>query len=1288
MSLAISKILSSRSRRSGARKADHRRPILESLEDRVVLSDIVPLCVPIPQPTICTTPCPTSITLSNNSPPVLTDSATLCQGNNPTGTITFNLYAPNGTTVVDTEKVTVSGDGKYTTPTGYTLPTTGTVSGTYQWVASYSGDCRNQPASGNKGDEPVVVKSASPSISTAASPASVTLGGGGSPTLKDTATLAGGYHETGTISFSLYAPNGTTVVDTEMVSINGDGTYTTPTGYTLPASGTVVGTYQWVASYSGDSNNKSVASAKGDEPVQIGPSAPAISTASDPTQVAVGTLPFNDSATLSKGYRPTGTITFTLYAPGGTTVVYTDHVPVNGDGVYSTTTGDHPGGYVPTIAGTYQWVASYTGDGNNNAAAGNLGDEPVIATPEIAIVTTTANPSSIALTNTASPTLRDSATLSGGFNPTGEITFALYAPGGTTVVDTETVSVSGNGTYSTPSGYTLPTAVAVTGTYQWVASYSGDSNNDPASSTKGDEPVTVESANPTIGTTASPSGVTLDGHGSPTLEDSATLSGGYHETGTITFTLYAPAGGVVDTETLNVNGDGTYATPTGYTLPASGTVAGTYQWVASYSGDSNNGATTSTKGDEPVAVAKAGPAIGTTADPSSVALDNTGSPLLKDSTTLAGGYHETGAITFTLYAPGGGVVDTETVSVNGDSTYATPHGYTLPSTGAVAGTYQWVASYSGDANNGAMSSTKGDEPVAVTQASTSISTTADPSGVTLGASGPPTLKDTATLAGGYHEVGTLTFRLYAPDGTTVVDTETVNVSGNGTYATPHGYTLPAIGTVTGTYQWVVSYAGDSNNNRAVTNMGDEPVAIASARPAISTAAAPTQEVVGAAALQDGATLSGGYNPTGTITFTLYASDHTTALYSEKVAAKGDGTFSTVTGWVPTAAGTYYWVASYSGDGNNIKIASGASDEPVTVNLGTSTVTTVIMDTNHVATSSPYVQVVEGTSARLGASRAVKRRAAHRQPQAAVGQTAGVIVLDTAKLTVTPAAFTPTGTATYTFTGTNGTSLAGLTAPAGWTVSADRLTWTETVAVSGGAVPDSDPTAALPPGFYLFAAQYSGDAHYQGSTSIPEPLVVQRPPGPAQGAGGVIERAHPACSKVRSDLQTRSGESLISVRAPVSRGTIQRGVSPVHLSYFVQVFAPSSSFQIDVSQTPTSPLPALAVANWPITFHDASTNRLTIIPRRSVTITPTDVKINVSGLTPGADYILGIKYNTKPLVGKSWPLGSNATVYDTFKTTTSMGGLVPISTVNLPIHDSPARAPRNPSLIDRAINLLR
>jgi hypothetical protein len=42
-----------------------------------------------------------------------------------------------------------------------------------------------------------------------------------------------------------------------MATVNGDGAYTTPTGFTLPSSSTA-GTYQWVDTYSGDINNNGV----------------------------------------------------------------------------------------------------------------------------------------------------------------------------------------------------------------------------------------------------------------------------------------------------------------------------------------------------------------------------------------------------------------------------------------------------------------------------------------------------------------------------------------------------------------------------------------------------------------------------------------------------------------------------------------------------------------------------------------------------------------------------------------------------------------------------------------------------------------------------------------------------------------------------------------------------------------------------------------------------------------------------------------------------------------------
>jgi len=208
-------------------------------------------------PTLTTTPRSTSVTLGTSSV-TLKDTAVLSGGYSPTGTITFTLYYSGATNPVDTEEATVSGNGSYTTPTGYSLPTTGTVTGTYQWDATYSGDSNNSSVSeDNAVSEQVGVSDASPDLSTTPSTTSVTLGDS-SVTLKDTAVLSGGYSPTGTITFTLYYNGAATPVDAETVSVSGNGSYSTPAGYALPTTGTVAGTYQWDASYSGDPDNASV----------------------------------------------------------------------------------------------------------------------------------------------------------------------------------------------------------------------------------------------------------------------------------------------------------------------------------------------------------------------------------------------------------------------------------------------------------------------------------------------------------------------------------------------------------------------------------------------------------------------------------------------------------------------------------------------------------------------------------------------------------------------------------------------------------------------------------------------------------------------------------------------------------------------------------------------------------------------------------------------------------------------------------------------------------------------
>jgi hypothetical protein len=144
--------------------------------------------------------------------------------------------------------------------------------------------------------------------------------------------------------------------------------------------------------------------------------------------------------------------------------------------------------------------------------------------------------------------------------------------------------------------------------------------------------------------TQASSGVTIGG----AISDSATLSGGGNNpSGAITFTAYGPgdatcAGSVAFTSTVDVtSGNGTYSSD-----PFTPTLAGTYTWIATYSGDAANTVATDPCGgsNESVTVAKATPSIVTQASVS-------GLGEISDDATVSGGDAPTGTVTFTAFGP-------------------------------------------------------------------------------------------------------------------------------------------------------------------------------------------------------------------------------------------------------------------------------------------------------------------------------------------------------------------------------------------------------------------------------------------------------------------------------------------------------------------------------------------------------------------------------------------------------------------------------------------------------------
>jgi large repetitive protein len=648
---------------------------------------------------------------------------------------------------------------------------------------------------------------------------------GSSITLTAVASGTGGI-PTGTITFL----DAGVSIGTATINASGQASLVTSTLST--------GSHSLTASYAGDAKDNPSTSANFTQVVKQATTALTLTTSGSPaflgTQVTfVATLSSNSTI-------PAGQIVLTEGATVlGTTVM-------SGTGVARFT--------LNTLnAGSHNLVATYAGDTDHTASNSAVLVQVIQAATSSATISSSLNPAvfgdSVSFTATITGT---------GNQTTGN---AVFLDGGATIA---TVPLNGSGVA------VFTTSTLSIGSHTITVNYSGDSTHTGASPVSLIQHV-LQSTSTTIVSSANPALV------GATVRFTASVTGasGVVPIGTVAFSDGATTLG---SSALNAAGIAT--------LDVSTLGAGTHLIVATYSGDQNNKASTSSALSQGINAADTTVTLTSSANPSVV-----GTPVTFTAIIVSTGRSANGAVTFL----DGSTVLGNVNAVNGTARFTTS---TL-----IAGQHAIVARYGGD--SGTQVSTSNLLLQVEQQTTTASLTSSLNPALTLQA-----ITLTASVESGANATGVVTFR----DGTAVLGSVALDTNGSASLV------LPSLSA--GTHTLSASYSGDNYNLPSTTNGISEIVQL---RPTTtSTTASSDSYLAGQQVTLVGVVhWTGPVTPTGTVTFTSGGA----TLGTVQVSTAGAATLI----FFPQN-GSYNIVATYNGD----SVYSASTAASYTVKEGAST----------------------------------------------------------------------------------------------------------------------------------------------------------------------------------------------------------------------------------------------------------------------------------------------------------------------------------------------------------------